>query len=132
MFFYALKHNNVEMLNSLLNYYDQKELKGDYFSDRKAQMKLVKILKDNSDHPLVKLSPEIKEIIKSYESKAMAVEDDDGTIIPDFYDEDDSGEARESGSSEHHSDDTFPLLRENVTLLGDRSAGDSDSSEEGL
>lgn len=130
-FFFALQNNNVEMITSLLDYYDQKELKGDYFSDRSARMKMIKILDEVSERGDVTLTPEIKEIIKSYESKAMAVKDD-GTIIPDSYDADDTDEGRDSKESAHHSEDILPFTKDSLALLGALSAGSSDSSEEGL
>lgn len=131
-FIFALKYQNVKMLNSLLDYYDQKELKGDYFNDKSARIKMMKILGAVSERGDITLTPEIEEIIKSYKSKAMAVESDDGTMIPDYYDEDDTDEARDSKGSGDHSDDTLPLTEGSLALLGDHSARDSESSEEGL
>ena len=131
-FIFALKFQNVKMLTSLLDYYDQRELKGDYFSDRSARIKMMKILDEVSERGDVTLTPEIKEIIKSYESKAMAVEGEDGAIIPDYYDKDDTDEGRDSKDSADHSDDILPFIEGNTALLGNCSARDSDSSEEGV
>ena len=132
-FFYALKHNNIEMLTSLLDYYNQKELEGrdyDSMEYKVSKMKLRDTLKENSDHPLVKLSPEIKEIIKPYvESQCSEVGEDDLTL-PDFYDEDGGMCLRGSEESAHRSDDILTMTKANLDLLGRVSCGDS--SEEGL
>lgn len=93
-FFFAIKHNNIEMLNNLLDYYKDIKLQGDCNSMeyKVANYTIKKILQESVDS-LNQVSPEILEILAPYITTA---EDSDDELYLSDFDDYDATEQKEN------------------------------------